>query len=285
MKSLSWGRDDEILVGNNSLSLWEIRPGRVRTLWRKDIANPVKLAIFSHDATLVASIGSFDCLVKVWERLNFGCDDVYFGFSYLPHPRAVTGLHWRRPFHKEETIDCVLYTLCVDSVLRLWARAQNQDQGLLQLWAAIDLGSSIPIPLTEPSTGPELLPSVKDINHFPEWHVLILDTKIFTGATESAVRTAGTSQKQVENLTRLTEIASRNPEIVVVFDGKGRMSAFGLDGVGRKSTDVFYIVNGESTELMTSQNAGGGGYLQFLAFSSNKRDSGGRLTPHHCRSY
>ena len=285
MQSLSWGRDDEVLVGSNSLSLWEIRPGRARTLWRKDLANSIKLAIFSHDATLVASIGAFDCLAKVWERLNFGCDDVYFGFSYLPHPRAVTGLHWRRPFHKEETIDSVLYTFCVDSILRIWGQVQNQDQGLLQLWAAIDLGNSFPTPFTESSTGLEFLSSAKDINHPSERHVLILDTKVFTGAAESAVRTAGTSQKQVENLTRLTEIASRNPEIVVVFDGKGRMTAFGLDSIGRKATNVFCIVNEETTELMTGQKVGGGRYLQFLAFSSNKRDSGGRLTPPHRNSY
>ena len=214
MQSLSWGRDDEILVGSNSISLWEICSERV--LWRKDLANPIKLAIFSHDATLVASIGASDRLVKVWERLNFGCDDVYFGFSYLPHPRAVTGLHWRRPFHKEETIDCVLYTLCVASILRIWAQVQNQDQ---QLWATIDIGSSIPIPFTESSTEPESLSLSKDVINSSERHVLILDSKVFTGAAESAVRTSGTNQKQVENLTRLTEIASRKPDIVVVFDG------------------------------------------------------------------
>ena len=247
------------------------------------MANPIKLAIFSYDATLVASIGASDRLVKVWERLNFGCDDVYFGFSYLPHPRAVTGLHWRRPFHKEETIDCVLYTLCVDSILRIWAQVQNQDQGLLQLWAAIDIGSSIPIPFTESSTEPESLSLSKDVINSSERHVLILDSKVFTGAAESAVRTAGTSQKQVENLTRLTEIASRNPDIVVVFDGKGRMSAFGLDGVGKKTMNEFYIVNEGRTELMIGQKANGGRHLQFLAFSSNKRDSGGRLaSPDPC---
>ncbi|KAF8477585.1 RAVE protein 1 C terminal-domain-containing protein [Kalaharituber pfeilii] len=278
VRSLSWGSDDEIMVGSNSLSLWETCPGKVKTLWRKPLANSVKLAVFSYNSTLVATIGQHDRLVKVWERLSFGSDDVQFGFSYLAHPRAVTNLYWRRPFHREETIDSVLYTLCVDSVLRIWAPVQSQDQGVLQLWAAIDLKNSIPTPFTESSTGPEFMSPEDHIDHSATRHVVIIDSKVFTGAAETAVRTAGNSEKQVENMNRLLEIAARNPEIIVIFDGKGRMSALGLDNVGsksRKATNVFNIVTGETSELMTGVRSGGGDYLHFLAFSSTKSDSGG----------
>ena len=282
VESLSWGSDGEVLVGSNSLSLWETGLGKVCMMWRKALANPVKLAIFSYDATLVASIGAHDRLVKVWERLSFGSEDVQFGFSYLPHPRTVTGLHWRRPFHKEETIDSVLYTLCVDSTLRIWTQVQSQDQGVLQLWAAIDLNGSIPAPFTESSTGPEFLSHDNHIDLSTVRHVLIIDSKVFTGATEAAIRIAGTSEKEVENVKRLTEVATKNPEICLVFDAKGRMSALGLDNVGsknRKATNVFHIVTGESTELMTGIPGarGGGQHLHFLAFSSTKQDSRGKL--------
>ncbi|KAF8456637.1 RAVE protein 1 C terminal-domain-containing protein [Terfezia claveryi] len=283
--TLSWGSDDEVLVGSNSLSLWETAPGKVRTLWRKSVANPVKLAIFSYDATLVASIGAYDRLVKVWERLSFGSEDVQFGFSYLPHPRSVTGLHWRRPFHREETIDSVLYTLCVDSVLRVWAQVQSQDQGVLQLWAAIDLGSSVPAPFTETSTRPDHTSPAKSCDLSATRHVLILDSKVFTRAAEAAVRAGGTSEKQIENLNRLTDIAARNPEIVVVFDEKGRMTALGLDNIGnknRKSTNVFHIVTGEMSELMAGVKLGDRGtYIHFLVFSSNKQESGGLVILSH----
>lgn len=282
MHSLSWGSDDEVLVGSNSLSLWETAPAKVRTLWRKPVANPVKLAVFSYDATLVASIGACDRLVKVWERLSFGSEDVQFGFSYLPHPRSVTGLHWRRPFHREETIDSVLYTLCVDSVLRVWAHVQSQDQGVLQLWAAIDLGSSVPVPFTEASTGPDYASLTKKYDLSTTRHVLILDSRVFTGAAEAAVRTRGTSAKQIENLNRLTDIAARNPEIVVVFDEKGGMTALGLDNIGSKdqeSTNVFHIVTGETSELMAGVKPDDRGtYLHLLVFSSNKQESGGTST-------
>lgn len=258
----------------------------MRKLWRKPLANPVKLAIFSYDATLVASIGVYDRLVKVWERLSFGSEDVQFGFSYLPHPRAVTELHWRRPFHREETIESVLYTLCADSVLRVWAHVQSQDQGVLQLWAAIDLSSCIPAPFTESTTGPEFITPTMTVDVSAVRHALILDSRVFTGAAEAAVRTAGTSEKQIENLNRLTEIAARNPEIVVVFDGKGRMSALGLDNVGNKnriSTNVFHIVTGETSELMGGVRGGGiGTYLHFVAFSSNKQGSGGQSLWSNC---
>lgn len=254
----------------------------MRTLWRKPVANSVKLAAFSYDATLVASIGAYDRLVKVWERLSFGSEDVQFGFSYLPHPRSVTGLHWRRPFHREETIDSVLYTLCVDSILRVWAQVQSQDQGVLQLWVAIDLGSNIPVPFTEASTIPNYISPSKNYDLSATRHALILDSRVFTGATEAAVRAGGTSEKQIENLSRLTDIAARNPEIIVVFDGKGKMSALGLDNIGnknRKSTNVFHIVTGETVELMAGlKPSDGGTYLHFLAFSSNKKESRGTST-------
>lgn len=279
MRSLSWGSDDEVLVGSNSLSLWETSAGKLRTLWRKPLPNPIRLAVFSYDATLVASVGEHDRLVKVWERLSFGSEDVQFGFTYLSHPRAVTNIYWRTPFHREETIESVLYTICVDSVLRIWAPRQGQDQGGLQLWAEINLQETVPAPFTESSIDPEIVSAQEKIEPTPPHYALIIDSRVLKGATEFAMSTAGNSEKQIENKYRLTEIASRNPEICVVFDTTGRMSALGIDNIDtkqKKPSNFFYIVTGESSELVTGlRGTPGEQYLHFLAFSCVKQDSGG----------
>ncbi|KAI5803285.1 RAVE protein 1 C terminal-domain-containing protein [Peziza echinospora] len=285
VNSICWGSDDEVLVGSNSLSLWETCSEKVHVLWRKPLASAVKLAVFSYNDTLVSSIGFNDRLVKVWERLSFGSDDVQFGFSYLPHPRAVTNLHWRRPFHREETIDSVLYTLCVDSILRIWAPVHSQDQGVLHLWSAIDLQGSIPMALPESSSESDRKAADKHAKGPSPRHVFVIDSKVFTGATEAAVRTAGTSEKQVETLRKLTELAARNPEICVIFDDEGRMSALGLDNVGSKNhkpTNVFNIVTTQRSELMAGmEGADGERFVQFLPYYSGKQESGGLVLLAH----
>lgn len=230
----------------------------MKLLWRRVLANPVKLAFFCYDGTLAASVGEFDRLVKVWRRLSIGSEDVQFDFSYLPHPRAVTGMHWRRPFHREQSIDNVLYTIGADSVLRVWAPVYPYDTHLLQLWAVIDLQDSIPGLISESADD-------RGVGKY----VMIIDSSVFAVAAETAVSTAGPGDKDKEVLQRLIEVANRSPEICVVFDGRGKMSAWGLENVGcktRKTTNVFSILHvaDSGTEFMGNEE---GGFVQFHAFS------------------
>lgn len=218
----------------------------------------MKLALFCYDATLVASVGEYDRLVKVWRRLSIGSEDVQFDCSYLPHPRAVTAMHWRRPFHREQSIDNVLYTIGADAVLRVWAPVYPHDLHLLQLWAVIDLQESIPGFV---STGSE----AEKRGRF----VMIIDSSIFAVAAETAVNTAGAGEKDKEVLQRLIEVANRSPELCVAFDGRGRMSAWGLENVGcktRKTTNVFSILHTENSG-MDSVEMGGEGFVQFHVFA------------------
>lgn len=108
--TLSWGVAEELLIGNSKLTI-RATHDQNDTVWAREVANPVKFAQFSYDSAYIASTGYYDRLVKVWRRLSFGSDDTRFDFSYLPHPAAVTGIHWRKPYHVDQTIDNVLYTI------------------------------------------------------------------------------------------------------------------------------------------------------------------------------
>lgn len=246
------------MVGSNSLTLWATAPTNdtadVRLLWRRQLPNPVKLVLFSYDASLVASIATHDRLAKIWWKVSIGADDNQFSFSYLPHPRAVAWMQWRRPVHPAETDDNVLYTITEDQVLRVWAPVFPHDVHLLQLWAVVDLSASIPREPEEPA------------DEFS--HALIVDSQVFYRAVENAVASAGESVKDRETLHRLVDVANRSPEVVVVFDSRGRMSAWGLENVGcksRKTTNMFSIVNAENSGVNC-----GGGEVRFTAFAGGE---------------
>jgi len=209
------------------------------------------LAVFSCDASLAASVAHHDRLVKVWWKISIGNDDNQFDFSYLPHPRAVTWMQWRPPMQRGESVDNVLYTITTDQVLRVWAPVYPHDGHLLQLWAVLDLRESIPRAPGEP--------------HAERYHAAIVDSKAFRLGAEQAVATAGESDKEQEILQRLLEVAKRSPEVVVVFDSRGRMSAWGLENVScksRKTTNTFSIMHTENSGVRV-----GSGETRFTAFA------------------
>ncbi|KAL7269050.1 regulator of (H+)-ATPase in vacuolar membrane [Rhizina undulata] len=271
VSALSWGNEDELLVGSKSLELYSTARRELKLLWRRQVPNHIKFAQFCYDASLAASTGEYDRLVKVWRRLSTGSEDVQFDFSYLPHPRAVTGMHWRKPLHREETIDNVLYTICADGVLRVWTPISH-DSNLLHLWVEVDLNSSIP------DSGLSLDSIVED-GAVGKRYMFVLDSSVVAHAAVEAVNTVGNSEKDTETLQRLIEIASKNLEVVVVVDGRGRMSAWGFENVGckaRTTTNVFgicpmaecgiEITQGEESVVLCHAFPGGPGLVILAHF-------------------
>lgn len=116
---LSWGTDGELLVGGQKqLSLFSTLPSsrshspgtsildggvsvevRMAT-WNKRTASPVAHANFSPSASLIATAGARDRLVKIWRRLSY--EEATFDYTYLPHPALVTHLEWRPPEEQYE---------------------------------------------------------------------------------------------------------------------------------------------------------------------------------------
>ncbi|KAF4628729.1 hypothetical protein G7Y89_g9420 [Cudoniella acicularis] len=270
--TISWGVAEELLVGGAWLTLFSTLDTPT-VIWKKELANEVKFAHFSYDSAYIASTGKYDRLVKIWRRLSFGSDDTRFDFSYLPHPATVTSIHWRRPYHVDQTIDNVLYTICADNVLRIWAPTDPHGLQLLQLWGQIDLKESIQ---------PRGL-ALGEASHVR--FAFIIDGRDFTHATEHAVQSrAANGEKEDLALSHLIEVANRSPEICVVLDGLGNMSAWGLENVGckvRQITNIFNIAHVDGLDVgLPSDLTDQSNYVQFYNYCNN--DGGGlNLLIHH----
>ena len=248
---LSWGSEAELLVGSSSLKLFKTEEDGLK-LWDCRLPKPVKMASFSHDASLLATTGWQDRLVKIWRRQSFGSDDTRFDFTYLAHPATITAIQWRslsphEHHHKEKIVDDVLYTICADQMIRVWAATDPHALQTLQLWAEIDMRQSI-----QPH-----LPNVKVDSHHR--FAMFIESQDFIAAASDFLKTrADASEDGNYAFEHLTEVVKTNPDVCIVLDRHGNMSAWGMENVGckaRKPTDVFNIAHVEDFVLPFSANA------------------------------
>jgi len=219
--TLSWGSSEELLVGRTSLWLYDTASTPPSCHWEQKLASPAKSALLSYDSSCIASVGYHDRLVKIWRRLNFGFEEVHFEYGYLPHPRAVTSIQWRKPFHVNQTIENVLYTFCADSTLRVWTGAEGYTSPSLRLWGKLDLRGAIP-------------PDPNSHDQDSRW-AFIISQRDLANATERVVQENGDGrEKEDVALQYLLSIANRDTEICVVFDGRKSMSAWALENISSK---------------------------------------------------
>ena len=232
-------------------------------MWKRKLANPVKFARFSPDATLIVTTGLYDRLAKVWRRLAFGANDVRFEVFYLPHPDIVTGIHWRRPAHRDQSVDNVLYTLCADNTIRVWTVMDHHALSALQLWKEIDMNDSVqPRYMTEMDR-----PSRR--------YGFILDSREFCGATERAVQKSA-NKKGSHGLEHVIEVANKSPEICLVINEDGNMSAWALEDVGSKGKsdlNTFNILHVEDLKFFFAPDVSPEeDYAQICAFQKSTED-------------
>ncbi|KAL9599200.1 MAG: hypothetical protein Q9219_003981 [cf. Caloplaca sp. 3 TL-2023] len=276
--TLSWGTDEELLVGSGSLRLFQTAGEEVE-IWSRKLPKPVKLATFSYDAGLIASTGRYDRLIKLWRRQSSGADDTRFDCSYLPHPTAVTSTHWRRPHVGEHASNHVLYSVCGDQKIRVWASMDPHSVQGLQLWAEIDMQASI-----QPRQPNSELQS-------QDRFAFIIDSQDFSRATTATVGktcqsdAVHTLSKENHALVHLVEITKNNPDICVILDRLGHMSAWGLENVGckvRKPTDVFNIAHVENFHLAFSKSATlNDQNLRIVNFDNERPHESFTLIAHH----
>lgn len=284
-RSVSWGNDGELLVGGTKLlSLFSVLPtsregtpvrssvckGHVEerhALWSKTIPSSFQGAAFSPGASLIASFGPRDRLVKIWRRLSF--EEGLFDYAYLPHPGPVTHIEWRHPDapkleeDTEESDDArakaygirneedqeVLYTFCADGVLRVWKTGGQHELEVMVLQTSIDLVGAIP-------HSPHLALKGAAARK-PARYAFVLPSGALQGAISAAI-----SKQQVGKITHslehIKEISSRQPDAIVTLDGLGRMSAWGLQTVGHRrrpstpsgnSKQAYHIAHAEDLDL------------------------------------
>ena len=283
-RSLSWGIDGELLVGGSRLvSLFSVLPtsregSPVRTsaekghleerhvLWSKCVPSALQAACFSPSASLIASFGPRDRLVKIWRRLSF--EEGLFDYTYLPHPGPVTHIEWRRPDapkleeEAEESDDAraksygsrneedqeLLYTFCADGLLRVWKTGGLHELEVMVLHTLIDLVGAIPHSPSMSSTG-AAAPK-------PTRYAFVISSGTLTNAINAAVSKQHVG-KLSHSLEHLKEISSKNPDAVITLDGLGRMSAWGLQTIGHSrrpstpsgnSKQPFHIAHAEDLD-------------------------------------
>ena len=284
-RSLCWGSDGEVLVaGSKLLSLFSVLPtsrdgtpvrspvdkGHVEErhgLWSKLVPSQLQGAAFSPTASLIASYGPRDRLVKIWRRLSF--EEGLFDYAYLPHPEPVTHVEWRAsdaPKLEEDTEESddarakaygirneedheVLYTFCADGMLRIWKTGGQHDLEVMVLQTSIDLVGAIP---HSPLLGSKGGAAAK-----PARYAFILPSGALSGAITAAISKHHVG-KVTHSLEHVKEINSRQPDAIVTLDGFGRMSAWGLQTIGHRrrpstpsgnSKQAYHIAHAEDLDL------------------------------------
>ena len=260
--TLSWGSEEELLIGSNSLRLLQSN-NDLALIWSRKLSRPVKFACFSPDASLVASTGIYDRLIKIWRRQSSGAEDTRFDFTYLSHSATVTALHWRKSNEHTQILDHVLYSVSTDSKVKIWVAADPHGVQILQLWAEIDMQECIQPRQTQL------------INQTNDRYAFIIDSFCFSRATEKLVQSASKgTQEENHSLEHIAEIAERGPEICVVLDGRGNMSAWGLEIVGPRAktpANIFNIAHVENFRLsILSDFEKDEQNLQFLNFCTSE---------------
>ncbi|KIW04001.1 hypothetical protein, variant [Verruconis gallopava] len=171
-------------------------------------------------------------------------------------------MYWRRPFHRDQSFDNVLYTICADNKLRIWAPAGDHGLSILHLWADINLKDSIQ-------------PRSLDPRHRSDKrYAFIIDNRDFTAATERVVQNASSDEQAEPGMAHLIEVATKSPDVCVVLDDRGNMSAWGLESVGckhRKPGDIFNIAHTDGMRFRFDPGATGvEDNTQFYPFASEE---------------
>ncbi|EGX89210.1 WD repeat protein [Cordyceps militaris CM01] len=226
--ALSWGREEELLAASSSLSLYSTK-SEIRCSWQKLLPNKAKVAALSYDSAYIASISDYDKLPKVWRRLAYGQDEVRFDHSYLSHPDVVTMVRWRKPFHVDQSATNVLYTFCLDGLVRIWTPTETADGQHWQLWEAININQFSGGPPSDPS----------------RWIVCIVDGRDFMPCVEHLIQVRMSDDPTTDEVAmeHLIAVANKTPEICLAISRNGAMSAWALDNVGNNNAEGDRVFN------------------------------------------
>lgn len=140
-------------------------------VWSCRTSTPVLYLAFSPDSTMFCSVGKADRLAKIWQQsatqtnmsslldtLNASssqaaiascaslasmqgigqshhCSNLSFSFIYIAHPRAVTGISWRKSskYMPKGAVANMLVTSCRDNICRLWVQTLLPEDGLVNV--------------------------------------------------------------------------------------------------------------------------------------------------------
>ncbi|PNS15297.1 Regulator of V-ATPase in vacuolar membrane protein 1 [Sphaceloma murrayae] len=258
--TLSWGSDEELLVGGaQTLNLFNAAHDQptsqtelTQTVWSRTISSRVSHADFSPSASLIATLSLYDCLVKIWRRLSF--ESPQFDYAYLRHPNTVTHIEWRREIERSGSHahdDDVLFTICVDGKLRVWKSTNPHGTEILSLYADIDMAAAL-----QPQNS---LPFSDSQSRY----AVVLPFSLIERVNENVGKGKAPKSSSRHAQEHFAEIMRRRPDIVVVADEHNHMSAWGLENVGCKrrssgpavEANPFHICSADNVNLAITSSA------------------------------
>lgn len=128
----------------------------------------------------------------------------------------------------------------------------------------------------------QLKPAAQSSDRF----AFIIDSQVFATATTAAVkRGADVESHESHALDHLVEVAKSYPELCVVLDRHGHMSAWGLENMGcraQQPTDIFNIAHVENFHIGFSESTSrADDNTQLLSFCAEQSDWPFTLLAHH----
>ena len=178
-------------------------------VWSCKTSTPVCYLSFSPDGTLFCSTGRSDRLVKIWYESpaqnyslsslldgvsqtskaslfnptssssfysNSGhphsTSNISFSFIYIAHPRAVTGISWRKvsKYMPKCSVANMLVTSCRDNICRLWVQTFLPEDGLVNV-SQLDGVSNLVAPRAQTQRHRQkIIQRLKHIRHFKRRH-------------------------------------------------------------------------------------------------------------------
>ena len=164
-----WQLDMEVSKNNNNnddqgLSMkplgGDVQAKDWNCVWSCKPSSPIHYLSFSPDGTLFCSTGKNDRLVKIWHEsttqsqhfqalfdsntnLSTGSlsnlvqtnHKMSYNFIYIAHPRAVTGISWRKvsKYMPKSSVANMLVTSCRDNICRVWVQTFLPEDGLVNV--------------------------------------------------------------------------------------------------------------------------------------------------------
>lgn len=190
--------------------------------------------------------------------MSYEQDSTRFDVSYLAHSTTVTNLSWRKVWHQEQNVDNLLYTHCADNRVRVWSYSDPHSCNMLQNIVTIDTNT-----LIQPR---RLSMGSMSKSRFS----FILGSRDLARAAESALQAYRNTTDHA--LEHLIEVANRSPEICIILDGLGHMSAWGIENAGLKNklpSEKFNVALVDGVGIQLPSQSEIQDFAQVSAFANN----------------
>ncbi|KAL6042826.1 hypothetical protein QOT17_024211, partial [Balamuthia mandrillaris] len=123
-------------------------------IWRQQCVKDVHYSAYSPDGTYFATAGEYDRLLKIWYRHTSvlpqdkgepqGTAAPQLRFIYLPHPRSVTSMSWRKEAISQPRPN-ILLTQSRDWIARLWLETGTSTTPRFSICSVIECAKNTPV--------------------------------------------------------------------------------------------------------------------------------------------